>query len=141
MQLTPPLHCLIGGDFNAKHESFKLGVALANSRTELARWATAALMYYISVLGQPTHRAGHVIDLTFSNVLFAKLAVDASMHSRSDYKTIVTSVPAAIVGTPHLDQYHNRVPETSLPKFTRLVEIGVQKILDLLAIQDVAQLD
>jgi hypothetical protein len=98
-------------------------------------------MYYIGVLGQPTHRAGHVIDLTFSNVLFAKSAVDASMHSGLDHKTIVTSVLAAIVGTPHLDQYHNRVPETSLPKFTGLVEIGVQKIPDPLATQDVAQLD
>jgi hypothetical protein len=60
-------------------------------------------MYYISVLGQATHRARHIIDLTFSNVLFAKSAVDASMHSRLDYKTIVTSILALVIGTPHLD--------------------------------------
>jgi hypothetical protein len=82
-------------------------------------------MYYIGVPGQATHRAGHVIDLTFSNVLFAQSAVDASMHSRLDYETIVTSILALIIGTLHLDQYHYRVLETSLPKFTGLVEIGV----------------
>jgi hypothetical protein len=60
-------------------------------------------MYYIGVLGQPTHRASHIIDLTFSNVLFAQSAVDASMHSRLDHKTIVTSIPALVIGTPHLD--------------------------------------
>ena len=28
--LTPPSHCLVGGDFNAKHESFEPGVSAAN---------------------------------------------------------------------------------------------------------------
>jgi hypothetical protein len=140
-QLTPPSHCLVGGDFNAKHESFEPGVGAANGGTDLARWAAAASMYYIGVPGQPTHRAGHVIDLTFSNVPFAQSAVDASMHSGSDHETIVTSIPASVIGTPHLDQYHYRVPETSLPKFTGLVEIGAQMILDPLAAQDTAQLD
>jgi hypothetical protein len=41
----------------------------------------------------------------------------------------------------HQDQYYYRVLETSLPKFTRLVEIGVQSILDPLAAQDTTQLD
>jgi hypothetical protein len=63
------------------------------------------------------------------------------MHSGSDYKTIVTSILALVIGTLHLDQYHYRVPETSLPKFTGLVKIGAQIILDLLAAQDTAQLD
>jgi hypothetical protein len=47
------------------------------------------------------------------------------MHSRLDYKTIVTSILALVIGTLHLDQYYYRVLETSLPKFTGLVEIGV----------------
>jgi hypothetical protein len=98
-------------------------------------------MDYISVPGQPTHCAGHVLDLTFSNIPFAQSAVDASMHSGSDHETIVTSVPISTPGTPHLEQYHYRVPEACLPKFTRLVEIGVQSILDPLATQDAAQLD
>jgi hypothetical protein len=63
------------------------------------------------------------------------------MHSRSDHKTIVTSIPASVIGTLHLNQYHYRVPETSLPQFTELVKIGVQMILDPLAAQDTAQLE
>jgi hypothetical protein len=98
-------------------------------------------MDYISVPGQPTHCAGHVIDLTFSNVPFAQSAVDASMYSGLDYETIVTSVPTSTLGTPHLDQYHYRVLEASLPKFTGLVEIGVQSIPDPRAAQDAVQLD
>jgi hypothetical protein len=112
--LTPPPHCLVGGDFNAKHESFEPTVTAANVGVELARWAAAASMDYIGAPGQPKHYAGHVIDLTFSNVPFAQFAVDANMHSGSDHKTIATFVPASTLGTPHLDQYHYRVSEASL---------------------------
>jgi hypothetical protein len=55
------------------------------------------------------------------------------MHSGSDHETIVTSIPTSIIGTSYLDQHHYRVLETSLLKFTRLVEIGVQSIPDPLA--------
>jgi hypothetical protein len=59
-QLTPPSNCLVGGDFNAKHESFEPGVGAANGGTDLARWAAAASMYYTGVPGQATHsRARH----------------------------------------------------------------------------------
>ena len=71
----------------------------------------------------------------------AQPAVDASMHSGSDHESIVTSVPASTLGTPHLDQYHYRVTEAGLPKFTGLVEIGVRSISDPLAAQDAVQLD
>ena len=63
------------------------------------------------------------------------------MHSGSDHETIVTSIPTSMIGTSYLDQHHYRVPETSIPKFTGLVEIGVQSIPNPLAAQDTAQLD
>ena len=87
--------------------------------------ATAASLDYIGVPGQPTHRADHVIDLTFSNIPFAQSAVDANMHSGSDDETIVTSVSPPIMGTPDLNQYQYKVPEVGLPKLTGLVEIGI----------------
>jgi hypothetical protein len=93
------------------------------------------------VPGQPTHCAGHVLDLTFSNIPFAQSAVDASMHSGSDHETIVTTVSTSTLSAPHLDRYHYRVPAASLSKFTGLVEIGVQSIPDPRAAQDAAQLD
>jgi hypothetical protein len=52
-----------------------------------------------------------------------------------------SSVSISTPGTPQLEQYHYRVPEASLPKFTGLVEIGVQSIPDPLATQDAAQPD
>ena len=55
MHLTPPKHCLIGGDFNLKHETFKPGVAATDGGIKLARWATAASVDYIGIPGQPTH--------------------------------------------------------------------------------------
>ncbi|KAI1522808.1 hypothetical protein PtrSN002B_011559, partial [Pyrenophora tritici-repentis] len=139
--LIPPQLCLVGGDFNARHESFEPTTTAANGGIELASWAANASMDYIGVPGQPTHCAGHVLDLTFSNIPFAQSAVDASMHSGSDHETIVTSVPITTPGTPHLEQYHYRVPEASLPKFAGLVEMGVQNIPNPLATQDAAQLD
>ena len=139
--LTPPQHCVVGGDFNVRHESFEPSVSAASGGIELARWAANASMDYIGVPGQPTHCAGHVLDLTFSNIPFAQSAVDASMHCGSDHETIVTSVSTSTLGTPHLDQHHYRVPEASLPKFTGLVEIGVQSIPDPRTAQDAAQLD
>jgi hypothetical protein len=60
------------------------------------------------------------------------------MYSRLDYETIVTSIPTSRIGTLYLDQHYYRVLETSIPKFTRLVEIGVQSIPNLLAAQDTA---
>jgi hypothetical protein len=139
--LTPPQHCVVGGDFNVRYESFEPSVSAASGGIELARWAANASMDYIGVPGQPTHCAGHVLDLTFSNIPFAQSAVDASMHCGSDHETIVTSVSTSTLGTPHLDQHHYRVPEASLPKFTGLVEIGVQSIPDPRTAQDAAHLD
>ena len=139
--LTPPPLCLVGGDFNARHESFEPTITAANGGIELARWASNASMDYIGIPGQPTHSAGHVLDLTFSNIPFAQSAVDASMHSGSDHETIVTSIPISTPGAQHLEQYYYKVAEASLPKFTGLVEMGVKGIPDPLAAQDVAQLD
>lgn len=47
------------------------------------------------------------------------------MHSSLDYKTIVTSIPIPTAGTLNLEQYYYKVLEASLPRFSRLVEIGV----------------
>lgn len=101
----PPQHCLIGGKFNIKHEFFEPGVTAANGGAEIPRWAATASMNFIGTPGQSTHRASHVISLTFSDIVFAQSAVNASMHSGSDYETIVTSVPTPTTSTPHME--HN----------------------------------
>lgn len=53
---------------NARHESFEPSSVTTGGGSELARWAQTHAMDFIGQPGVPTHRAGHVIDLTFSNI-------------------------------------------------------------------------
>jgi hypothetical protein len=85
--LTPPSNCLIGGDFNAWHDMFEPGIQLVNQGAELAQWASESGMDFIGVLRVPTQRAGHVLDLTFSNIPFAQSTVRPDMHSSSNHET------------------------------------------------------
>jgi hypothetical protein len=75
-ELTPPSRCVIGGDMNARHESFEPGSVTTGGGSELARWAQTHAMDFIGQPGVPTHRAGHVIDLTFSNIPFAAVRAE-----------------------------------------------------------------
>ena len=44
--LSPPQRCLIGGDMNARHETFEPGSISAHGGAALARWATESGMDY-----------------------------------------------------------------------------------------------
>ncbi|KAF7568414.1 hypothetical protein PtrM4_130270 [Pyrenophora tritici-repentis] len=88
--LTPPRNCLIGGDLNARHELFEPGSTSANRGAEIARWATQNDIPYIGEAGNPTHRAGHVLDVSFSNIPFARTTVREDMYTGSDHFTLVT---------------------------------------------------
>ncbi len=90
--LSPPTNCLVGGDFNAWHDMFEPGIQPAHQATEVARWASDSGMDFIGVPGEPTQRAGHVLDLTFSNIPFAHTAVHPRLHSGSDHETQITTI-------------------------------------------------
>ncbi|KAF7133736.1 hypothetical protein CNMCM5793_005090 [Aspergillus hiratsukae] len=53
-------------------EVIDYGVMNTHQGAELAEWASASGMNFIGERGVPTRRHGHVIDLTFSNVPFAR---------------------------------------------------------------------
>jgi hypothetical protein len=91
--LSPPSKCLVGGDFNARHDMFEPGVQPAHQGAGLARWATESGMDFIGTPGAATHNLGHVLDLTFSNVPFAQSTIRADMQSGSDHQTQVTIIP------------------------------------------------
>jgi hypothetical protein len=139
MQQTPPPLSLVGGDFNVRHSTFEPGSASASGGAELARWAIDNGMDFISEPGQATHQAGHVLDLTFSNIPFAETTVYNSLHCGSDHNTLVTTLLAR--GNAALEQYHYRIPEAKLPKFAGLVELGMQGYADPRTVRDSAQLD
>ena len=66
--LVPPAKCLVGGDFNVHHDTLNPGIAPENGGPAIAKWATDSGMDFIGDPGVPTHRAGNVLDLTFSNL-------------------------------------------------------------------------
>ncbi|KAI1513266.1 hypothetical protein Ptr86124_007168, partial [Pyrenophora tritici-repentis] len=127
--LTPPRNCLIGGDLNARHELFEPGSTSANRGAEIARWATQNDIPYIGEAGNPTHRAGHVLDVSFSNIPFARTTVREDMYTGSDHFTLVTVLPSR--GRAVLEQHHYRVHERNIDRFAGLVQlytVGVQPI-------------
>src|SRR5271168_4068937 len=57
--LAPPTNCLVGGDFNAWHDTFEPGVQSAHQGAELARWSSDSCMDFIGTPGELTQTAGH----------------------------------------------------------------------------------
>jgi hypothetical protein len=82
---------------------FEPGVTTTHGGAELAQWATDSGMNYIREPGVPTHRAGHVIDLSFCNIPFATTAVRADMNCGLDHNTLVTTIPGR--GQEPLNQF------------------------------------
>jgi len=137
--LAPPVNCLVGGDFNVWHDMFEPGVTTAHRGAEVARWSINSGMDFIGTPGGVTQDAGHVLDLTFSNIPFASSEVKEDMHSGSDHETQVTTIPGR--GYAPLDQFHYRVPESELGKFSGLVKNGVTKLPDVWQLTNPDQID
>ncbi|RAL58076.1 hypothetical protein DID88_009926, partial [Monilinia fructigena] len=102
--LTPSPKCLVGGDFNAWHDMFEPGVRSTHRGADLARWSSESNMDFIGTPGEPTHNAGHVLDLTFSNIPFASTIVRKDMHTGSDHENARYIPPQQGVQT--LEQHH-----------------------------------
>ncbi|KAG0157411.1 hypothetical protein PDIDSM_4596 [Penicillium digitatum] len=101
--LTPSQNSLIGGDFNARNEAFEPGVANANRGGEIAQWSSDSGLDFIGERGVPTHQAGHVLDLTFSNIPYASTVVREDLATGSDHESLVTRIPGR--GRVPLEQY------------------------------------
>jgi hypothetical protein len=65
---------------------FKLGVADTNKGGELAAWSSASSIDYIENPGEATHDAGHVLDLSFSNIPFTITSIQTDIYYASDHK-------------------------------------------------------
>jgi hypothetical protein len=68
--LAPFSSCLVEGDFNVWYNMFKPGVADTNKEGELVTWSSISSIDYIRNLGEVTHDAGHVLNLSFLNIPF-----------------------------------------------------------------------
>jgi hypothetical protein len=107
---------------------FEPGIQTAHQGAELARWAIESRMDFIGTPSAATHRAGHVLDLTFSNIPFAQTTIRTNMHSGSDHETQVTIIPSR--GNIPFEQFHFRVPESELDKFAGLVKNNVANLIN-----------
>ncbi|RAL60221.1 hypothetical protein DID88_000001, partial [Monilinia fructigena] len=96
--------------------------AIATQGATLSNWSQDTGMDFIGEVGIPTHRAGHVIDLTFSNIPFAETVVRRDMDCGSDHYTQVTTTPGR--GTPPNKRVGYRVTEDGLYTFASLIESG-----------------
>ncbi|RAL64798.1 hypothetical protein DID88_001395 [Monilinia fructigena] len=123
ISLQIPPNFLIGGDFNAKHDMFEPGIHSSNQGSLLAAWSLSSGADFIGDPGEPTHRAGHTIDLTFSNIPFAETKVRHDLDSGSDHFTLVTLIPGRGQQTNANTGY--RVAEDSLERFAHIINSGV----------------
>ena len=126
IHLTPPQRCVVGGDFNAKHDTFEPGARTEDGGGYLSQWSIDSGMDYIGEPGRATHRAGHVIDLSFSNIPFAKTKVQTDLNCGSDHEMLVTMIPGR--GRSPLQQFHYRIPENRLLQFAGLVELEMHHV-------------
>jgi hypothetical protein len=119
VHLTPPNSCLVKRDFNVWYNMFEPGVTDTNRGGELAAWSSASGMDYIENPGEAIHNAGHVLDLSFSNIPFAITSIQTDMYCASDYKVQVIVILSR--GKVLLKQAHYRISEAELSTFLTLV--------------------
>ena len=140
--LAPPLDCLIGGDFNAHHDIFEPGAPSQPNGQELARRANTSGMDFIGTPGTPTQVFGHVLDLTFSNISFARAVVRPHRHSGTVAQTMRhRSLLTLGRGVVPLDQFDYRIPESELGKFAGLIQNGIASLPDTKLLTTYAEVD
>jgi hypothetical protein len=128
VQLDPPPKCVIGGDANAVDNVWEPGSGSQHRGGQLASWSCETGMVYTGQPGVPTQRAGHVLDLVFSNIPFAATRVRPDLRTGSDHETLVTTVPGR--GNEPLDQFHLRVPESDLGLFADTLAVCLSSLSD-----------
>ncbi|EDN04709.1 conserved hypothetical protein [Histoplasma mississippiense (nom. inval.)] len=137
--LSPPARCLIGGDINVRHDAFEPGAVNLHRGGELVQWASEHGMDFVGEIGVPTHAAGHVIDLTFSNVAFASTTVRQDLHCGSDHQSMITMLPT----TPQtqLSDARIKITDSQLEPFADLVRGLMVDMPCPEGVGNVAQLD
>jgi ribonuclease HI len=122
----PPPNCIIGGDFNSYYELWEPGVTTHNDGNGIANWAESNGLAFIGQIGVPTSRAGHVIDLTFSDIPFASARATDDLLVAKDHSAILITVPRQHIPRPPRTTIS--VPDEKLETFAGLVGLGVTEL-------------
>jgi hypothetical protein len=65
---------------------FKPGVTDINKEGKLAAWFSVSNINYIKNLGEATHDAGHVLDLSFLNIPFVITSIQTNIYYVLNHK-------------------------------------------------------
>jgi len=139
ISLAPHPGTIIGGDFNAYHHTFEPGVDNRYRGEEIAEWAATTGAAFIGEPGVATHAAGHVLDLTFSNIPFTRTVVRADLDNGSDHLPLITTIPGRGTPPPERQLYH--VPDGNLERFAGLMRTAVMTLPDVQSIRSPKELD
>lgn len=134
LDCQPRAKSVVGGDFNLVASVCEPGEADARGGDRLTAWAEHHDMLFIGTPGMPTHNAGHVLDLSFSNIPFAYTEVDEDLRTGSDHETLVTRLPER--GSFTEPPAHYRVSDARLPQLRRLLRVGMVSMPSSSAVMD-----
>ncbi|KAI0995741.1 hypothetical protein K3495_g12439 [Podosphaera aphanis] len=113
---------VVGGDFNAVSQHWQPQAQRQYGNCgQILGWATAHGLEMITTIGEPTHRDGNVLDLTWSDAS-AFASVTPLYHCTSDHCTIEGTVYTP--GKPDLTRIASEVhvSDANLDDFARCVE-------------------
>jgi hypothetical protein len=65
---------------------FKPGVTNTNKKDKLVAWSSTSSIDYIKNLGEATHNAGYVLDLSFLNIPFVTTSIQTDIYCVLNYK-------------------------------------------------------
>lgn len=93
--LTPSDRYILAGDFNLHHPNWQPTTTYTSLKAQdLVDWAESADLVLTSPIGEPTHRAGNVLDLSWASASLPGVytSIETSLNTTSDHETLLTWV-------------------------------------------------
>lgn len=126
--LTPPRQCSVGGDWNACDPVFEPGSVSRGRGADLVMWMTDSTMPFTGEPGVATQRAGHVLEMVFSNVPFVETTLADYHEFGSDHYALLTVIPGR--RNEALDKVRKVVKPANIWRFSGLVQCGMATLPD-----------
>ncbi|POS82462.1 hypothetical protein EPUL_004972 [Erysiphe pulchra] len=121
---TPPSRAIAIGDFNSVHWTWQLGVRhMYGQGEEIEKWAEEHNLSCL-IVGEPTHRAGKILDLVWTNIGGTCAWVEREECVTSDHLPICGSV----ISKNEIRNTHKDPLRVSKDKLPRLAQVVAQWI-------------